>query len=523
MKNPKANSNSDDPASEKAPQKPAAPSYTPDFLIPKNKRWMRFTVDLTQPRHRRNLALAAAAVLILLIGLSIGAYEGYAYTESSEFCGTLCHTMGPQYTRYGMSQHANVECVACHVGPGPEYYVRSKIAGMRQVFALLTNTYSRPIKSPVHEMRPAKETCQTCHTPASFKDNVVKNIVHYDNDQANTKIQSTLILKMGGWQKDTGMSQGIHWHITNPVYYLAGDEQRQKMLWVGVLQADGSMKNFYSRDILLSNKTDLVAEAQKNGEIRQMDCIDCHNRTAHAIPAPEKLVDQAIASNFISDKIPFIRANAVKVLKVDYASAADAEKAIDDLGGYYQAKFPEAYQSEAKELSEALQYLKETYLSTNFPDMKLNWKTNPNNENHSYSLGCFRCHDDQHVSVDQNGNEQQTITSSCNLCHTVPIVGRGSDLLIDAPVIVGAAPASHDEFRWTIAHQGITEAEKQICYQCHGQGFCNNGVCHNLSHPPDMLFKHADEYKKQGNQVCYTCHQNITCIRCHTGGIINNP
>jgi hypothetical protein len=125
--------------------------------------------------------------------------------------------------------------------------------------------------------------------------------------------------------------------------------------------------------------------------------------------------------------------------------------------------------------------------------------------------------------VDPAGNEVEVISVKCNLCHTVPIVGRGDDLLFEAPVIVGAIPASHSDFRWTIEHRSVTEDEKQDCYTCHGQGFCSNAACHNLSHPPDMLFTHADIYRETGNQVCYTCHQDVLCSRCHPGGIVANP
>ncbi len=117
----------------------------------------------------------------------------------------------------------------------------------------------------------------------------------------------------------------------------------------------------------------------------------------------------------------------------------------------------------------------------------------------------------------------ETISVKCNLCHTVPIVGRGDELTIEAPVIAGAAPDTHADFRWTIEHRDTAEAEKQDCYQCHGQGFCSNDACHNLNHPTDMLYTHADEYREQGEQVCYTCHQDILCSRCHPGGVIGNP
>lgn len=487
------------------------------------KRWQRFTIDLRQAKHRRGIYFFFACMFFILAAVLLGGYKVYAYTESSEFCGTVCHTMDPQFARYKYSEHANVECVACHVGSGPDYYIKSKIEGARELYTMLTNTYSRPIKSPVHNLRPARETCETCHTPKSFKDNVVKKIAHYANDETSSLVMSTFILKLGGWQQNTGVSQGIHWHISNPVYYISADDQRQNILWVGVQQKDGFIKEFYSSDLLLMADITPVEQARARGEVREMDCIDCHNRAAHDIPPPEKMVDDAIHSGLISTNLPFIRANSVRLLKAGYETTEAGLAAISGLVEYYRTNYPQVFEDKRSEVNLAVVNLKEIYLNTNFPQMNLDWSTNPNNENHSYSLGCFRCHDDKHVTIDPTGKEGETIGVSCNLCHTVPIVGGGGDLLVEAPVIVGAAPTSHTRFSWTTEHRGISEAEKQDCYQCHGQGFCNNGVCHNLSHPPDMLFTHAEEYRKQGDQVCYTCHQDILCTRCHAGGIVKNP
>jgi hypothetical protein len=174
-------------------------------------------------------------------------------------------------------------------------------------------------------------------------------------------------------------------------------------------------------------------------------------------------------------------------------------------------------------LEAAIEVIKEIYTETNFPDMGLNWETNPNNARHTPTLGCFRCHDGKHVSVDESGQEVELVSVQCNNCHTVPIVGRGDEIIFEAPVIVGALPESHSDFSWTVEHRDTSDEQRVECLNCHGQGFCNNGACHNLSHPPEMLFTHADEYWKQGDQVCYTCHQDILCSKCHPGGIISNP
>ena len=174
-------------------------------------------------------------------------------------------------------------------------------------------------------------------------------------------------------------------------------------------------------------------------------------------------------------------------------------------------------------MTQTIDALKKIYDKDTFPAMATDWQTNPNNEKHTPSLGCFRCHNDSLVSVDASNTQRTTISSECNLCHTVPITGRGSDVLVEAPVIVGTAPETHNDYSWTITHRSTTDTQKQGCYQCHGQGFCNNGICHSIKHPADMLFTHAEEFKKAGGQICYTCHQNITCARCHPAGVLQNP
>ena len=488
-------------------------------------RWPVINIDMANPRQRVKVFAIAAGILVLSIAAIIGGFEGYHYTESAEFCGTVCHVMDPQFVRFEVSEHANVECAKCHIGPGASFFVKSKIDGMRQVYAVLTDTYHRPIKSPVHNLRPARETCETCHTPTSFQDNLVKTIRHYENDLENTPVQSTLILKMGGWEETTGISQGIHWHVNSDVYYIAADEQRQVIIWVGVEQPDGSMKEFFARDMLDMAQTSFVEKAREEGRIRKMDCIDCHNRTAHNILPPAAGVDRALELGLISTEIPFIRAKAVEVLSASYSDKEEAFAAVDALAEYYQDAWLNKSYSKVgeEEVQAALEEIKRIYSTTNFPEMGLDWKTNPNNERHNPSPGCFRCHDDKHVNIDPAGNEVETISVKCNLCHTVPIVGRGDEMLIEAPVIVGPVPESHSDYRFTIEHRSVSGAEQEACFQCHGQAFCNNGACHNLSHPEDMLFTHAEETNQRGEQVCYNCHQDVLCSRCHPGGVIKNP
>ena len=120
-------------------------------------------------RRRRHLAVALACAFLFLMLTSLGSYRSFQETESPGFCGALCHpVMKPEYVTYQFSPHSRVRCTECHIGPGASWFVRSKLSGLYQVYATVTNRYPRPIPVPVQNLRPARETCEQCHWPAKF-------------------------------------------------------------------------------------------------------------------------------------------------------------------------------------------------------------------------------------------------------------------------------------------------------------------------------------------------------------------
>ncbi len=120
-------------------------------------------IDLNDERHRNAFIIFSIGTTLLLLISALGSYGAFHYSESVEFCGTTCHKlMIPEYTAYKHSSHARVACVECHVGQGADWYVRSKLSGLYQVYAVLTNSYPKPIPTPIHSLRPARETCERC-------------------------------------------------------------------------------------------------------------------------------------------------------------------------------------------------------------------------------------------------------------------------------------------------------------------------------------------------------------------------
>jgi hypothetical protein len=136
---------------------PEVQSENPEAANPRGlKRWLRWpkiNLDLALPTDRLKFFLFWAVLLLLAVGALTGGVLGYEYTESAEFCGTTCHSMDPQWVRYRASPHLNVRCADCHIGPGANFFVKSKIDGLRQVYAETMGTYARPIKSPIHNLR----------------------------------------------------------------------------------------------------------------------------------------------------------------------------------------------------------------------------------------------------------------------------------------------------------------------------------------------------------------------------------
>ena len=93
--------------------------------------------------------------------------------------------------------------------------MRSKISGLRQVYAVMAETYSRPIPTPIEQLRPSRETCEQCHWPEKFHGDKLKIITHYDSDRNNTKRYTALLLKVGGPEIVGAKTGGIHWHVSN--------------------------------------------------------------------------------------------------------------------------------------------------------------------------------------------------------------------------------------------------------------------------------------------------------------------
>ncbi|MFO1487660.1 MAG: NapC/NirT family cytochrome c [Verrucomicrobiota bacterium] len=373
-------------------------------------------IDFSRRRDRKLFAcFLVGAVLFLLIS-AVGSYQTFHYTESVQFCGQACHSvMKPELVAYQHSPHARVACVECHVGHGATGFVEAKLAGTHQLYALITQSYSKPVPTPVRNLRPARDTCEECHWPQKFAGDLDRTYNSFLGDETNTPFTVRMTLKVGGGDPMSRPVEGIHWHINgaNRIEYLASDDARQKIPYVRVTDAQGVVTEFVSPRFT-NNITP--------GALRTMDCIDCHNRPGHNYQSPNDAVNQAMAIGKIDRGIKWIKTNAVYVLTRNYTNETEA---LQRIATHLVAQYP----SEPR-IRPVVDVVQQIYRDNFFPEMNARWDKYPNNIGHKDWPGCFRCHDGTH----KTGDGKRTIKASdCNTCHNILTQGSGADLKLLSP------------------------------------------------------------------------------------------
>jgi hypothetical protein len=367
-----------------------------------------FTEPIRFYRIRKLIFLGVFLTGINIFIIILLSYAGYHYTESNAFCGRLCHTvMKPEYTAYQHSPHSRVNCVECHIGAGATWFAKSKLSGIRQVFAVAFNTYSRPIETPVHGLRPARETCEECHQPEEFHGDKLEVIDKYLPDKDNTHVKTVRLMKIGSGGRVVS-PRGIHWHVARDVrvIYRSTDYKRQHIPEVTSIRPDGTSVVFRSEN----------ADGE-HGTTRQMDCIDCHNRPTHIFRMPARALDLKFTEGQLPEGLPYLKREALKAVRRPYESKEAAMAGIaDSLRAWYQDKYPQLIAAEPKLLARAVEGSQAAWAANVFPTMGVSWNTYASQLGHGedFDRGCARCHDGEHVSPDG-----RVIPVDCETCHVI--------------------------------------------------------------------------------------------------------
>lgn len=445
-------------------------------------------LDLNQPRQRRAITLFASVTTVILSLMIVTTWGAADYMESKEFCADICHrVMEPEGAAYTASPHARVECVACHIGPGAPWLVRAKISGIRQVVNYTLDRYPHPIPVPIEDLRPSRDTCEQCHWPERFYGDQLRPYVSYAQDEANTATSQSLVFRVGGSQ----VGQGIHWHTTAKVWYLPLDESRQEIGWVRVEKPDGEVDEY----ILPGREADITPQRIQQ-EQRFMDCIDCHNRTAHHFAPIEGEIDKAMSAGSISPKLPFIKQQALQSIgevgtDVSEEQQREVLRRIDGITEFYRTQRPEVMASSEVAVREAVEQIKSIYRRTVFPHMDVTPSTYPDWIGHD---GCFRCHGK--LTGSKGPVTGQVVGNACDNCHyqaqvattqpSAPLTGGAQQpATVPGPARPSAIPHPLDG--------------RDRCTGCHTPGGPGVGAPGGIGTPAD--------HQGRPDSACTGCHK----------------
>ncbi len=329
-------------------------------------------------------------------------YRAVEHMDTVQFCGQTCHVMKPEFTAHAaLPPHQAVACAECHIAPGATGWLKAKMNGTSQLMAVVFNNYPRPIESAMEDNKlvSSAETCEQCHARDRPISPRLRVIPSYKDDEANTRTTTVLLMRVATIHA-AHLGPGIR------IRYAAADKKRQSIPAVEYTNSQTGVSRFY------------LAGGASAGSLRSlstfdMQCVDCHNRASHAFEAPDRAMNQAMASGAISPTLPFVKKEGLELLKASYASDDEAAGRIPSgLSAFYLQKYPDAASKQIAAIQRAGVALAAIYQRNVFPDLKVAWGTYPNNLGHTDDPGCFRCHDESHLAADK-----KTISQDCSLCH----------------------------------------------------------------------------------------------------------
>jgi hypothetical protein len=168
-----------------------------------------------------------------------------------------------------------------------------------------------------------------------------------------------MLVKIGGGNHGVGI-HGTHLGPGIRIRYGHTDEARQTIPWVEISDANTGLKTTYT-----------APGAKPDGSgttLREMDCMDCHNRPSHSYQLPERAVDDALYNGAISPALPFAKKISLELVKKPYRNRAEA--AVEIPAAFekrYRESYPAAYAKLQGEVARSAKGVLAVYSRNVFP------------------------------------------------------------------------------------------------------------------------------------------------------------
>ena len=295
-------------------------------------------IELRDPVFRRGIEIVLVATLINFIIVGTASYRA-----------RLLHGFGellrPELPCDGaaMGRVPGIAALACGLRGVPHrlWILRggqAKVNGTKQLVEVTLDNYPRPILAPLSVLRPARATCEECHSPTRFVGEKLLVETMYGDDEKNSVTHNVLALHLGGVDSLSHLS-GIHGHHLDDYEYVATDSTFQTIIAVSKHNADGSTTQYVSSDW----------KGPVTGVTRRMDCMDCHNQATHTFQTAEDAIDEVMVDGTPSASLPFVHKEGLQLIQAEYASQAEAAtKIASGLDDFYRTQYPAVWSGPAR-------------------------------------------------------------------------------------------------------------------------------------------------------------------------------
>ena len=202
-------------------------------------------------------------------------------------------------------------CVECHIGEGARAIVHYKLAGARQLHHVVTNQIPKPFRaSPTcgRRSRSAAPVTRPTGDPAGHprvRDYRGRRDEHRDRQRVEAPCRRP--------RTSDRLRPGDPWH--------ADPRLRVKFVATDPDAADHSPRPGDQRATArpgIRPRRDHNRKQLAQGEQRGMDCVDCHSGRAPHCADTRAGRRRRLGAGRISRALPFVRREAVRLLKADY-------------------------------------------------------------------------------------------------------------------------------------------------------------------------------------------------------------
>ena len=224
-------------------------------------------------------------LLIVFLFFAVGAIE---ITGQTGFCNS-CHIMNPYYDSWKTSEHANVNCLECHLQPGFSGFVKGKINGLAQAVDCMVGRVGTKPNAYV-----ADDSClrSGCHSVEEIASTTIDyGGVKFTHDNHVKKIVDGIAITCVTCHSHFEGNE--HFNVNNNACYachfLKENQTNERLVQTGCRDCHEVPDKVIQRGLVTINHSEFVSynasceeschkkEVQTTSEVPDTACLNCHS------------------------------------------------------------------------------------------------------------------------------------------------------------------------------------------------------------------------------------------------------